>query len=148
MSTQMKLIIPLLDESLSKDLLSPEVGFISAYTCDVNNPNLDNHIFLIYDGDLGMPGNYYRNERMMKMKNLYQRRTIRINGCLLMMYIFCIICPSIRHIIKGNIILSDKSKYDIFEFWGEDVDVYMAIATNAHFDVLSAMVPEQDQKLY
>lgn len=147
MSTQMKLIIPLLDEDLSKDLLSPKVGFIDAYNCDINSPNLDNHIFLIYDGDLGIPANYYRNERLMKMKNLYQRRTIRINGYLLMMYIFCILSPSIRHIMKGNIILSNKSKYNIFGFWGDDIDVCMAIATNAHFDVLSAMVPEQDQKL-
>lgn len=147
MSTQMKLIIPLLDEGLSKDLLSPEAGFIEAYNSDINNPNLDNHIFLVYDGDLSIPGNYYRNERMMKMKNLYQRHTVHIKGFLLMIYIFCIMCPSIRHIIKGNIILNDKSKLNIFRFWGTDEDVYMAIATNAQFDVLSAMVPEQDRQL-
>lgn len=145
MNVQMKMIIPLLDENLSPDLFTAEAGFINAYNLDINRPYLDNHIFLMYDADLSYPGNHRRNEKMMKLKNLYNRIMIRINGILVMIYTFCINKFGIRQILKGSISLSDNEKYDILQFWNKDIDVCMALATNKSFDEISnAIVPEQD----
>lgn len=145
MNIQLKLVIPLLDEDLSPDLFTPEAGFLNAYSADINRPFLDNHIFLMYDADLSYPGNYKRNERMMKMKNLYNRMMIRIKGILVMIYTFCITKLQIRQLLKGRNILQENEKYDILEFWDRDMTVCMALITDKSFGELSnAIVPEQD----
>ena len=145
MNTQMKLIIPLLDENLSQELFTPEAGFINAYSADINCPFLDNHIFLLYDADMSVPTNYYRNEKMMKMPNLYNRRIVRIKGILLMIYVFCIKNRAIRHILNGHIFLTDKESYDILTFWDRPQDVCMALITKTVLvDTSNAVVPEQD----
>lgn len=145
MNTQLKLIIPLLDEELSPDLFTPEAGFLNAYDTDINRPFLDNHIFLMYDSDLSYPGNYKRNERIMKMKNLHNRIMIRIKGILVMIYTFCITKLQIKQLLNGRNILNDDEKYDILEFWNKDITICMALITNKSFGKLdNAIVPEQD----
>ena len=48
MSTQMKLIVPLLDDNITADTISEEAGFIDAYTWNKNEPYIDNCIFLMF----------------------------------------------------------------------------------------------------
>lgn len=145
MSTQLKLIIPLLDENLSPDLFTPEAGFINAYSADINRPFLDNHIFLMYDADLSSYGNFYRNEKIMSMSNLYNRIFVRIKGILLMIYTFCIVNKAIRHILDGRIFLTNEEKYDILTFWNRDEDVCMSLITSTVLgNISNAVVPEQD----
>lgn len=144
MTLQMKCIIPLLDETFTEDLFTEEAGFLNAFNADINRPYLDNHIFLLYDANLGIPENHKRNERLMSSNNLYQRFFIRINGILLILYVFCIVNPAIKRIIKGKLLMSDIDKMRVMNFWKFDIKLCTAVLQNKCFDVLNTVVPEQD----
>ena len=71
MSLQMKLIIPLLDKSLTKEDISPEAGFVDAYNYDINRPALENCVFLMYDAYTRTPES---NRRYGKFEKLSKTR--------------------------------------------------------------------------
>ena len=48
MSTQIKCILPLIDERLTRNDISKESGFVNAYLYDQNRPSLEQCCFLLF----------------------------------------------------------------------------------------------------
>lgn len=118
MSTQMKLVIPLLDENLVKEDVDEKNGFCGAYIYDKNRPYLDNHIFLMYDITNPTKEDYKRECRFRKHTNIYNIKVAYIKGRVYKIYAYPIINDDIKRIIDMRI----KPKYmknavRIMYFW-------------------------------
>lgn len=153
MSYHLKFIIPLLDEEITMNDLSPSAGFVDAYTDDINRPYLDRHIFLLYINTLDTKDAYNRTKKFSTLKSLYNIIDVRIKGVLCKLYAFCITNPAINSITKNAFMLSDSDKLKILRFWkttDDDINEFFVknIDTKIHsFNKVS--VPEWDyQKLY
>lgn len=153
MSYHLKFIIPLLDEGITIDDLSPNAGFVDAFTDDINRPYLDRHIFLLYVDTLDTKEAYDRTIKFKSFKSLYNTVTVRIKGILCRVYAFCVTNPAINHITKNTFMLSDSDKLRILRFWKTtDADIneffVKSIDTVLHSFNRSS-VPEWDyEKLY
>lgn len=126
MSIMMKLIIPLLDDALTKEDVTEEAGFVNAYMFDKNRPYLDNHIFLVYK--LPIQGKEAFNREVnfsTNCKNIQGYTVQEIKGIPYKIYAFPIINPDIKRILNecrkpGYV----KSSVRIMSFWrGYDNDV-------------------------
>lgn len=121
MSTQIKLIIPLLDPAITKDDISEEAGFVDGYTYNKNKPYLDNHIFLMYDADNVNKNTIAREIRLSNSPNLYGKDYIRANGNNYVLYTFVITNKDIKNLLKGLRHSKSTSFARICEFWdGKD----------------------------
>lgn len=153
MSYHLKFIVPLLDDEITIDDLTPEAGFVDAYTDDINRPYLDNHIFLLYIANLNSKPSYNRTMKFKNLKSLYNVVDVRIKGTLCKVYAFCITDPAIKYITKNLFALSDSDKLKILKFWkttDDDVNEFFVKnidIVNHSFNRTS--VPEWDyEKLY
>lgn len=124
MSTLMKLIIPLLDDSITKEDISEESKFIDAFAIDINRPTLDNHIFLLYKCDTSNKTAMNRYIKFNNLKSLYSQKTIYINQIPYTIYTFPRINSTINKIIRRCDITHYSDCSRILKFWkGEDDDV-------------------------
>lgn len=146
MANALKLIIPLLDESLTLNDFSQEAGFSDAYLEDINRPSLVNHIFLLYDGNLDTVSKLERDEKLRKCNTLYSRKTIYIDKKPYLLYIFVIVSRSIIRIRDGNIPYSPKDLTRIMLFWNltDDFINDLMIYRNKTFTTEGIIVPEED----
>lgn len=153
MNYHLKFILPLLDDELTIDDLSPKAGFVDAYTDDINRPYLDNHIFLLYIANLDSKESYNRTMKFKQLKSIYNILDVRIKGVLCKLYTFCITNPAIKYIFKNSFMLSDSDKTKILKFWkSEDDDINEFFVKNIDTIVHSfnsTSVPEWDyENLY
>lgn len=153
MSYHLKFILPLLDDEITVDDISPKAGFVDAFTDDINRPYLDNHIFLLYIADLSTKESYNRTIKFKSLKSIYNILDVRIKGVLCKLYTFCITNPAINYITKNVFMLSDSDKLKILTFWkttDNDINTFFVknIDTAIHsFNKFS--VPEWDyENLY
>lgn len=148
MSITDKLIIPLLDNTLTFKDVSPEAGFIALYTEDINRPYLDNHVFLLYDLDNTSADAYNANKKLQSSKYLYNSYNVRIAGHAFKMYVFAIISKAIKNIKRNAFTFSDAEKMRIFAFWNfTDKDMNAFLLDPLHLlgvMFVRTVVPEED----
>ena len=146
MSTQMKLIIPLLDGSITKDDITQEAGFVDAYNVDKNKPGNDNCIFLMYDCEKHGNKAYNRTVKFSKLKNLKSSRIIRVDNHPYILYTFTITNIDIKQFRKGLHWKSYKTFNRLVSFWGpRESDVHDALMfTWKPYDISYESVPEED----
>jgi hypothetical protein len=146
MSTQMKLIIPLLDPDITKDDISEEAGFVDGYLYDINRPDLDDNIFLMYKTDTNNVKAVRREEKFKNSQYIKNKRFIKINNVYYIIYCFVILNNDIRLIKQGLSLSSISSSFNILSFWnGRDLTVNRAILHVCEpYTIQPDMVPEED----
>lgn len=151
MSYHLKFILPLLDDEITAEDISPKAGFVDAFTDDINRPYLDNHIFLLYVANLNVKESYDRTIKFKSLKSLYNVIDVRIKGVLCKLYTFCITNPAVNYITKNLFILSDKDKLRILSFWRtKDDDINEFFVKNIESIIHSfnkSSVPEWDYEV-
>jgi hypothetical protein len=131
MSTQMKLLIPLLDKNITKEDLTPEAGFVDVYVFDKNRPSIDNCIFLMYDLSVKTTKAYDRECRFAKCENLHDFKVDYINGKAYKIFAFTISGEDIRNLYNGYKPKKKENVVRILSFWcGYDEDVNNTMLIN------------------
>lgn len=147
MSLLYKLAIPLLDNDLRKEDFEAKEGFINVYSYNKNRPDLDNHVFLIYDASVHNPEREYR---FYNMKNLYKRYIEYINNKAYYIYVFPCIDADLRNLLnKGAKPKNVNNSSRILTFWcgwENDVNNYMFYKSYKLYNNWES-VPEYDYRL-
>lgn len=150
MSLQFKLIIPLLDEQITRKDISPAAGFIDAYSEDINRPYLDNHIFLLYASSVLTNESFETEKKLSSSKNLYGKYKIYIGNTYFILFAFTIINRSIKDIMNNACALSNTDKMRVITFWGltdADVNRYMLNPLYVMYSkFVNNVIPEEDYK--
>lgn len=146
MSTQMKLIIPLLDDNISSEDISSETGFVDGYTTDKNKPGNEGCIFLMYDCDSKTPQAYNRDCKFRKSPFLKSSRIIRVDNHPYILYTFTVINKDIKQFRKGLQWTSYDSFNKIVSFWNpNEKDVFDALMWHwKPYEISNKSVPEED----
>jgi hypothetical protein len=148
MSLQMKLIIPLLDKEITKEDLSPEAGFIDAYSYDINRPAIENCIFLMYDADSRTDEANRRYGKFEKLSTLRSSKVIYVDKKAYIVYAFVIIDTDIKNLLKGVRHTKNASYLRFVQFWGTGdgvVNHYLLVPTTC-FNYEARSVPEEDYR--
>lgn len=149
MSTQLKLIIPLLNESLTKEDFTKQTGFVNAYTYNKNEPWLLNHIFLLYESHNGTYENAKVIEKLNKLKSLYKWRTVKIGGKFYILYTICLVGPTLKKLLLGTPSFNEENIKKTLKFWNlEDDDVNrILLGMNPLLSIDNTSVPEEDYSI-
>lgn len=149
MSTQLKLIIPLLDENITKDDFTKATGFVGGYTYNKNIPSLLSHIFLLYESHNGTYENAKVIEKLSKLKSLYSRKTIRIGGKFYILYTLCLVGPTLKKLLQGIPSFKEEDIKKTLKFWNMEEDdvnrILLGIDPLLRIDNTS--VPEEDYSI-
>lgn len=146
MSLQMKLIIPLLDEKITIDDLTPEAGFFDAYNYDINRPYLDDCIFLMYDDSVRTKESAKRYRKFEELSTVKNKKFIYIDGHCYILYAFVIINKDVKNILKGLRHSKNSSYTRFLQFWGATdgvVNRYLLYPSDS-FNHEVHSVPEED----
>ena len=146
MSTQIKLIIPLLDPTITKDDISNDAGFVDGYLYDINKPQDDDCIFLMYKADTDNIKAVRREDKFKKSPYIKNKRFIYLDHVCYIVYTFSILNNDVR-LIKQNLPISSiNDTFRILSFWeGKDESVNRAIVwTSEPYTMQTEMVPEED----
>lgn len=146
MSTQIKLIIPLLDPDITKDDISPEAGFYNAYLYDINRPSLVDNVFLVYKLGVDDKKARAREEKFKTSKYIRSKRYAQIGGEWYAVYAFTIINKDIRFLKQALPTSSVKNTYRILSFWGGmDTAVNNAVLYPSEpYSIQTEHLPEED----
>lgn len=145
MSVHMKLILPMINESLSLDDISENSGFIDAYSIDINKPGITNCIFLLYKKSMTQQA-IATDKKLSSLPELYNKRNIKINDQFYTLYGF-VINKNIRFIMNNaTLMLGDSCKRQIGNFWKfTDSDVTDYLLGYYYFKKFEDnYVPEED----
>ena len=146
MSLHTKLILPLIDESLTLDDISEKTGFAGIYTLDINRPSLTHHVFLMYKRD---PTDEFLRirEKLPTLKSFYSKKNVKINGTLYVIYTFTINL-SIKNIRKNALSMLGKTdRTKIGKFWRfTDVDITDFLLGYSYLgeEFKDSVLPEED----
>lgn len=145
MSTMMKLIIPFLDESLTKEDFDPDTGFFGAFTEDINRPYIEDCIFLMYKVRIKEA---FINimHKMSSLKSLYKEINVTYKGESYVVYAIKITNPEVRHLLKGLRLTKYDDIMKVVRFWNfEAGDVNrFAFDPTTTFNYEGSSVPEED----
>lgn len=146
MSTQIKLIIPLLEEDLTKEDFTQESGFVGAYIYDKNEPSLLSHIFLMYDSENRDYKKAKTIEKLNKLKSLYARRLIRVNGHFYVLYTLSMIGKKLKDLLKGIPSFEEADITKTLGFWDlkEDDVNRILLGIDPLLRIDNTSVPEED----
>lgn len=146
MSTQIKLILPLLDESITKDDFDKEAGFINGYIYDKNQPNLLSHIFLLYDGENRTYKKAITYEKLRKLKSLYSCRNVRIGGRSCVLFTITVIDSKLKKLLKGIPSFEKDDVVKSLKFWdlNEDDVNCILLGIDPLLRIDNTSVPEED----
>ena len=146
MSTQMKLIIPLIDPNITKEDLSEKAGFVDAYLYDINRPSLTDNVFLMYRTDTNDKSAIHREEKFKDSPYVRSKTFIHVNDVCYVIYAFNIITQDVRLLKRGLPVSTIKNNSRILSFWeGKDDAVNKAILwTSEPYSVQTQTVPEAD----
>lgn len=117
MSTYLKILIPLLDDCLKKEDLSPEVGFVGAYVYDKNRPYIENCVFLVYDLRIKNEKVNERDHRMRHSSNLQGTIVEYIKGVPYKIYAYHLIGSDIKKVFKGLKPCEHENTARVLKFW-------------------------------
>lgn len=148
-----KLIIPLLDERITKEDISKEAGFINAFTDDINRPWLqERYIFLLYSLAKGTKESFNRYYKFKELDCLHSKCYITINGHSFILYTFIVINLNAKKILqRGSLNLTSKDIIQVVKFWNftdDEVNDYMI--NNEHkiySPIHNSTVPETDDRM-
>ena len=127
----MKLIIPLLDENITKEDLTKESGFVDAYVFDKNRPYIDNCIFLVYDISKPTKETGAHEHRFYKCTNIHNTHVAFINGKSYKIVAFKMIGKDIKSLYNGFKPKEYCNTMRILSFWrGYDEDVNKTMLIN------------------
>ena len=149
MTTMLKLIIPLLDDSFSREDFTEEAGFVDAFTEDINRPYIENCIFLMYKADTYTNKAVDTMHKMSESKYLYNFRIIFINGVGYRLYAISIVNEGVRRLLKGLRISNYTDTMKVIKFWEYkegDVNTY-AFNPTAVIGNIPCSVPEEDYRM-
>lgn len=131
MSTQMKLIIPLLDKNITKEDLTNTAGFVDAYVYDKNRPAIDNCIFLMYDMSKTTAETGRREHNFAKCTNIHSIKVEYIGGKPFKIFAFKIIGKDVKDLLNGYKPKQYNNVVRILSFWrGYDDDVNKTMLIN------------------
>lgn len=146
MSLLNKLAIPLLDDDLRKEDFDTTKGFVGVYSYNKNRPDLNNHMFLLYDASIHNPEREYR---FIKSKNLYKRYVEYINDKPYYIYVFPCINYDLKNLLnKGVKPKNTDNSSRIVTFWcgwERDVSDYMFYKSYKLYNDWES-VPEYDYR--
>lgn len=145
----MKLIIPLLDDSLTKEDFSKSAGFIEGYTYNKNNPNLLSHVFLLYKRDRDTYENAKTIEKLNNLKSLYKWKTIRVGGKFYILYTISLVGPTLKKLLQGIPSFNEEDIKKTLKFWNmEEDDVNrILLGINPLLVIDNTSVPEEDYSI-
>mgnify|MGYP007054770753 CR=1 FL=1 len=147
-----KLLIPLLDDNITKEDVSPNSGFVAAYTEDINRPYLDNHIFLLYDTEVNTIEAMNRYKKFRCLDTLYNYRYVIVNRKHYMIYTFTRVNnKEITNIINTGLVSKHKDALNIYNFWKDlDEDTTRRIFKLKYSNSIELIhsVPEEDYYPY
>lgn len=124
-------------------------NFINAYSYDVNNPDLDKNLFMVFDAD----SHTHENVNFLKEQDEFIRvYPLRINKIHYNVYAFSIrykFDKDYKEIMNGNYSeISDNTKKFILEFWNRDENYSLySILYNTDIKYSKAseeIIPEED----
>lgn len=147
MSLQAKLILPFVDNNISLDDITKESGFINMFLHNKNNPELDNHVFFMYEGKDLTEQNANVFDKFRKLKNFYKYKVIQVNNHAYRLYTFVLTNPLAKKIHRDQYNLLDKDdEINILKFWKlSDDEVNNHIFYVKHFiEKDNDSVPEED----
>lgn len=146
MSTQIKCIIPFIDNSMTKDYIKPESGFVNGYIYDQNRPSLENCLFLMYDDTLNTVESKMRWMKLRSFSSLRSVKHIRVNKKPYTVYTFQFFDSNSRSLFKNRTPVGDQASR-ILQFWGlDDKNICERILnpTIKIFGIDTSSVPEDD----
>ena len=80
MSTQIKCIIPFAVDTITKNDITKQAGFVDAYIYDQNRPSLEYCLFLMYDDTVNTKESKIRWMKIREQKSLRSIKHIRVNN--------------------------------------------------------------------
>ena len=145
----MKLIIPLLDDSLTKEDFSKSAGFIGGYTYNKNNPSLLNHVFLLYKNNRDTYENAKTIEKLNNLKSLYKWKTIRVGGNFYILYTISLVGPTLKKLLQGIPSFKEEDIKKTLKFWNmEEDDVNrILLGIDPLLAIDNTSVPEEDYSI-
>ena len=147
-------MIPLLDDNITLEDISPRSGFINAYTEDINRPYLENKIFLLYDSKVNTVESLNRFRKFSYLDTLYNIRYIQINKHPYTVYCFNnpVYSKDIDSLTKIGKTITTKANLEINRFWN---NVPVPDLVNRLFyrdyrigESIRATLPEEDYYSY
>lgn len=134
MSTTLKILIPQISNILTKEDLKTDCGFIDAFTNDINDPWLDNHIFLMYEYNTSTKKRYNLYKKLISDESLYTHKVYTINKKKYDIYIYRLINTLQNESLKENkFLFTYNEKAKILDFWGnEEKDLYQYLLNNKY----------------
>lgn len=146
MSTQVKLIIPLIDENFSKDDFTSQAGFVNGYINNINHPDLLNHLFLLYRAEDRTYEGAVVMFKIQQMKSLYSWKTIKIQGHYYTLYTISLIGSKMKSLLKGIPSFDRADVEKTLKFWNlEESDVNrILLGENPLLGIDTSSVPEED----
>ena len=146
MSTQIKLIIPLIDEPFIKEDFTQDAGFVDAFLNNKNAPHLLNHLFLLYKAEDRTYHGAVVMSKIQSMKSLYSWKTIKIGGHYYTLYIISLIGSKMKNLIKGIPSFEQDDIEKTLKFWNlEDSEVNkIMLGVDSLLVVDDKSVPEED----
>lgn len=147
-----KLIVPLLDDTLTREDLLPDSGFVDAYTEDINRPYLEDMVFLMYKSKA--PKALLRFIKFKKLDTIHSTRYITINKEHYTVYAFNKVKnkKDINNLISGKDISSTNNKLRIYNFWQKsEIESLIDRIFGIHYrfsDSIREILPEEDYYPY
>lgn len=145
-----KLIVPLLEDSITLEDICKESGFVNAYTSDKNLPFLENKIFLLYDSSYNTIEALNRAIKFKSISTLYNRRYIKINKKHYTVYCFTTVnyFKTIKDLKNTGVTHDLKAIERICRFWNRvpSADIYSKLYNRSYLTSTPVFseLPEED----
>lgn len=141
-----KIIIPLLDDNITKEDVSKEAGFVGLYTEDIDNPELG-YVYLVYDDTVRTEDSCERAVRFAGFREIVKQYTKIVNSTPLLVYKFWY-RPDIKELMSGTIRLNANQKIRILQFWGLDDSFAKTCVSNVAFSHRPTLkIPANDYRM-
>lgn len=146
MSTQIKCILPLIDERLTRNDISKESGFVNAYLYDQNRPSLEQCCFLLYDNSVRSKQQMLTWTKLRQLKLLRSIKVIYVNKKSYTVYAFQFFDMASKYLFKGRNPKGNQIARILY-FWGNNDDDLNNRLFNSDlkiYGVDTSSVPEED----
>lgn len=146
MSTQIKCIIPFAVDTITKDDITKQAGFVDAYIYDQNRPSLEYCLFLMYDDTVDTRESKIRWMKIREQKSLRSVKHIRVNNKPYTVYTLQLFDSFSRYLFKGRVPTGNRATR-VLQFWGlDDNDLNNRLLNSSMqiFGVDRSSVPEDD----
>lgn len=146
MSTQIKCIIPFAVDTITKNDITKQAGFVDAYIYDQNRPSLEYCLFLMYDDTINTKESKIRWMKIREQKSLRSIKHIRVDNKPYTVYTFQLFDSFSRYLFKGRIPTGNRATR-VLQFWGlddDDLNNRLFDSSKRIFGIDNSSVPEDD----